>query len=97
MSSPSQALDEARLKAIADARRKAEIYAKAAGVTLGKPVAISEGGAIPLPVTRSDMTAAMATIVSPGEQTLSGHGERLVRVSALIQHIRFTAPRPGPA
>lgn len=71
VSSPSQALDEARLKAIADARRKAEIYARAAGVTLGKPVSISEGGAIPLPVTRSDVTAAMATIVSPGERTLT--------------------------
>ena len=31
----SKALDEARTKAVADARRKAEIYAKAAGVTLG--------------------------------------------------------------
>ena len=71
VSSPSQALDEARLKAIADARRKAEIYAQAAGVTLGKPVSISEGGAIPLPVTRSDMTAALATIVAPGERTLT--------------------------
>ena len=71
VSSPSQALDEARLKAIADARRKAEIYAQAAGVTLGKPVSISEGGAIPLPVTRSDMTATLATIVSPGERTLN--------------------------
>ena len=33
----SKHLDEAREKAIADARRKAEIYAKAAGVTLGEP------------------------------------------------------------
>jgi uncharacterized protein YggE len=71
VASPSQALDEARTKAIADARRKAEIYAQAAGVTLGKAVSISEGGAIPLPVTRSDMTAALATIVAPGERTLT--------------------------
>ena len=34
----SKHLDEAREKAIADARRKAEIYAKAAGVTLGEPI-----------------------------------------------------------
>src|ERR671937_135734 len=33
----SKHLDEVREKAIADARRKAEIYAKAAGVTLGEP------------------------------------------------------------
>ena len=38
----SKHLDEAREKAIADARRKAEIYAKAAGVTLGEPISISE-------------------------------------------------------
>ena len=37
VSQASKALDEAREKAIADARRKAEIYAKAAGVTLGEP------------------------------------------------------------
>src|SRR5688572_28489558 len=33
----SKLLDEAREQAIADARRKAQIYAKAAGVTLGEP------------------------------------------------------------
>src|SRR5215218_1148737 len=33
---PSKALDQARGEAFADARRKAEIYAKAAGVTLGR-------------------------------------------------------------
>ena len=35
VSQASKLLDDAREKAIADARRKAEIYAKAAGVTLG--------------------------------------------------------------
>ena len=45
VSQASKLLDEAREKAIADARRKAEIYAKAAGVTLGAPLSISEGGA----------------------------------------------------
>ena len=37
VSQASKLLDDAREKAIADARRKAEIYAKAAGVTLGAP------------------------------------------------------------
>ena len=41
VSQASKLLDEAREKAIADARRKAEIYAKAAGVTLGAPLSIS--------------------------------------------------------
>ena len=45
VSQASKVLDDAREKAIADARRKAEIYAKAAGVTLGEPLAISEEGA----------------------------------------------------
>ena len=44
-SNASKLLDDAREQAIADARRKAEIYAKAAGVTLGAPISISEGGA----------------------------------------------------
>ena len=66
-------LDEARDKAIADARRKAEIYAKAAGVTLGDPISISEEGA-PAPVFRSKVAAPMAAgavPVAPGEETLS--------------------------
>lgn len=69
----SKVLDEAREKAIADARRKAEIYARAAGVTLGEPISITEDGAAP-PVFRSKMAAPMAagaTPVAPGEETLS--------------------------
>jgi uncharacterized protein len=68
----SKHLDEARDKAIADARRKAEIYAKAAGVTLGDPISISEEGAA-VPVFRSKMAAPMAAgaQVAPGEETLS--------------------------
>ena len=68
----SKHLDEAREKAIADARRKAEIYAKAAGVTLGEPISISEEGA-PVPMFRGKMAAPMAAgaQVAPGEETLS--------------------------
>jgi uncharacterized protein len=71
----SKALDEARAKAVADARRKAEIYAKAAGVTLGEPINITEEGAAPPPVFRSKMAAPMAVNspapVAPGEEQLS--------------------------
>jgi uncharacterized protein YggE len=68
----SKHLDEAREKAIADARRKAEIYAKAAGVTLGEPISISEEGA-PTPVFRGKVAAPMAAgaPVAQGEETLS--------------------------
>ena len=68
----SKHLDEAREKAIADARRKAEIYAKAAGVTLGEPISISEEGA-PTPMFRSKVAGGMAAPapVAQGEETLS--------------------------
>jgi len=68
----SKHLDEAREKAIADARRKAEIYAKAAGVTLGEPISISEEGA-PVPLYRGKVAAPMAAgaPVAQGEETLS--------------------------
>ena len=50
VSQASKLLDDAREQAIADARRKAEIYAKAAGVTLGAPLSISEEGSAPVPM-----------------------------------------------
>jgi hypothetical protein len=74
VSQASKLLDDAREKAIADARRKAEIYAKAAGVTLGAPISISEEGA-PAPVFRGKMMAAApmatSTPIAQGEETLS--------------------------
>lgn len=72
VSEASKWLDEAREKAIADARRKADIYAKAAGVTLGAPLSISEEGA-PGPRPLRKMAASMMTsnVVAQGEETLS--------------------------
>jgi uncharacterized protein YggE len=72
VSQASKLLDDAREKAIADARRKAEIYAKAAGVTLGEALSISEEGSA-APVFRSKMVAGMAASapVAQGEETLS--------------------------
>jgi uncharacterized protein YggE len=72
VSQASKVLDEAREQAIADARRKAQIYAKAAGVTLGEPIAISEEGG-PTPVFRSKVAGGMAASapVAQGEETLS--------------------------
>ena len=73
VSQASKLLDEAREKAVADARRKAEIYARAAGVTLGAPLSISEGGAPTIPLFRARMApmAAAATPIAQGEETLS--------------------------
>lgn len=39
-----EAMDEARRRAVADVRRKAELYAEAAGVTLGPILSITESG-----------------------------------------------------
>ena len=49
VSEQSKLLDQARDDAIADARRKAELYAKAAGAKLGRVISISEEGAAPPP------------------------------------------------
>jgi uncharacterized protein YggE len=72
VSQASKLLDDAREQAIADARRKAEIYAKAAGVTLGAPISISEGGS-PAPIQFRKMAAPMAAAapVAQGEETLA--------------------------
>ena len=69
---PAQLMDEARKKAIADAQRRARVYAEAAGVKLGKPIRIDEqagGRPGPYPVARMDAAAASAVPVAPGEQT----------------------------
>ena len=69
VSQQSHLLDEARGEAIADAHRKAELYAKAAGAKLGRVVAITEDGANPpQPVFKA--LRAGGVPVAPGERTL---------------------------
>jgi uncharacterized protein YggE len=71
VSEASKLLDEARAEAIADARRKAEIYAKAAGVALGAPIEISEGGGMaPMPFRKMSVAMTAAAPVAQGEETL---------------------------
>jgi uncharacterized protein YggE len=71
VSEASKLLDDARTEAITDARRKAEIYAKAAGVTLGTPLSISEGGgAMPMQFRKMAVGMAAATPIAQGEETL---------------------------
>ena len=67
---PAPVLDQARTSAMADARRKAEVYARAAGATLGPLLSIREGAA-PVPRFGGEMPRAMAATavpVAPGEQ-----------------------------
>jgi uncharacterized protein YggE len=72
VSQASKLLDEAREQAISDARRKATIYAKAAGVELGAPLSISEeGNAPPMPYRKMSAGVAASAPVASGEETLS--------------------------
>lgn len=71
VSEQSKLLDQAREAAIADARRKAELYARAAGAHLGQVIAIAEDNAFPpaRPMAAGAFRAA-AVPIAPGEQTL---------------------------
>jgi uncharacterized protein YggE len=71
VSEESKLLDQARGQAIADARRKADLYAQASGGHVGRVVSITEEGAPspPRPMV-SAMRAGAAVPVAPGEQTL---------------------------
>ena len=72
VSNASKLLDDARAEAVADAKRKAAIYAKAANVTLGNAISITEDGGAPAPVFRSKFSvgAPASVPVASGEETL---------------------------
>lgn len=71
VSKQSQLLDEARKKAVDDAHRKAEVYAKAANVRIGAPVSITEeGSGGPVPMRATFKADAVGAPVAPGEETL---------------------------
>lgn len=69
---PGPATDEARRRAVAEARRRAALYAEAAGVRLRRILSISEAGsARPRPIAPMAMRAENAGVpVEPGEMTL---------------------------
>ena len=73
---PEAALDEARTQALANARARAELYAKALGKRVGRILSISEAGANyapPVVMMRQANRGAVAdsTSIDPGEQTLA--------------------------
>ena len=72
-SDTSKALDQARTAAMADAKRKAELYAQAAGLTLGGVGWITEdsGYTPPMPFAAMRAAPAMAAVpIAAGEDTL---------------------------
>ncbi len=70
---PAPLLVDARGRAVADAKTRAEAYAKAAGVTLGPILSISENNASappPMPKMRMMTMAAESVPVAEGEQSV---------------------------
>jgi uncharacterized protein len=72
VSDPSKALDQGREAAIADARRKAEVYAQASGLRLGRVIWITEDSefAPPIAMRAPRASAAMPVPIATGEDTL---------------------------
>lgn len=70
---PAPLLDKARADAVANARARAQTYARAAGVTLGPILSISEGGGdAPRPLYKAVMmSAARAVPVAAGEESVT--------------------------
>ena len=73
VSKAEELADEARREAVANARRRAELFAKAANAEVGEVLEIREGGAPSF--SRGPMleaaSARMAAPIEPGEQALS--------------------------
>lgn len=65
---PAPLQDEARKRAVQDARHRALLYAAEAGVQLGPVLRISEGGAVgPRPEFRALAASSAGSAVAPGE------------------------------
>jgi len=72
---PEAALDEARAKAVAAGRSRAELYARAMGLRVVRIVAVSESGGSypvppPMPVMAQVRAEAADSKIDPGEQKL---------------------------
>ena len=69
---PKPLLRQARDAAVKDAIDRAQLYAKSAGVSLGRIMTISEGGTVmPRPMFRAMAAADMSTPIAAGEETVS--------------------------
>ena len=79
LQSPGPVEDDARRAAVADARRKAELYAEAAGVTLGPILSIEEQGGVQPRMMRAEMSGFAADAGMP-----VASGEMEVRSSVSI-------------
>lgn len=76
LAQPDAALDEARADAVARARSRADLYARAAGMRVVRIAMIAEGGAVagpsmPMPVMMAREASAPKTSVEAGEQDVT--------------------------
>jgi hypothetical protein len=75
VANPEPLRDEARKLAVADARRKAELYAAATSVVLGNVISLSEAGGyqppVPVYAKTAAADAASAVPIAAGEQVVA--------------------------
>ena len=72
---PEAALDEARARAVAMGRARADLYARSLGLRVVRVVAVSESGSSypvppPMPMYRAEAAQAADSKIDPGEQKL---------------------------
>ena len=72
---PEQAMDEARVKAIAVGQARAELYARTLGKRVVRLLSVSESGGYavppPMPMMRAQMAdSAAKSVIDPGEQQI---------------------------
>jgi hypothetical protein len=72
---PEAALDEARARAIATGRARADLYARSMGMRVVRTVAVSESGGSypvppPMPVMMEARAQSASSKIDPGEQKL---------------------------
>ncbi len=80
---PGPARDAARREAVAEAMRKAQLYAEAAGVTLGPLLSLSEAGsAAPRPVAMERMSMANSAPIAAGELTIAAQVNLVFAIGA---------------
>ncbi|HWT11703.1 MAG TPA: SIMPL domain-containing protein [Allosphingosinicella sp.] len=72
---PEPALDEARMQAVANARARADLYARTLGMRVTRILSVSEAGMVHMPrpeqMMARDVAAVSGTQIVPGEQTLT--------------------------
>ncbi|MDQ7261533.1 SIMPL domain-containing protein [Paracoccus sp. PS-1] len=73
----AEAEDQARIEAVADARRRAEVMAEAAGMRLGRLISLSDvqmgGGPRPMMAMRAEAAGAADTPIEAGELAVSAN------------------------